>query len=175
MGPRPRRGRSPEGDQEQVALARPCGGVWIVLYRGLADKIRGLTRRLMCICGGFLRKGCREVILLPSHSPVTTLRPRFAFLPGVSHTTAGECAWGALCSSGGGVDGGEHSPGLEVESGARVGCSSKRPCRGEGGVISAVPLYDHIEPRSSTSTVTVKPKMKANQNRPISEHTTQRQ
>ena len=41
-------------------------------------------------------------------------------LPGVSHTTAGECAWGALCSSDAGVDGGEHSPGLEVENGARV-------------------------------------------------------
>jgi len=58
----------------------------------------------------------------PSLLPVTvtTLRPRYAFLPGVSHTTAGKCAWDAVCSSGGGVDGGEHSPGLEVENGARV-------------------------------------------------------
>ena len=63
---------------------------------------------------------CRRVVLFPSHSPVSTLRPRFAVLPGVSHTTAGECAWGALCSSDAGVDGGEHSPGLEVENGARV-------------------------------------------------------
>ncbi len=77
---------------------------------------------MQCGCVGLrvALRVCRRVVLFPSHSPVSTLRPRFAVLPGVSHTTAGECAWGALCSSDAGVDGGEHSPGLEVENGARV-------------------------------------------------------
>ena len=64
---------------------------------------------MQCGCVGLrvALRVCRRVVLFPSHSPVSTLRPRFAVLPGVSHTTAGECAWGALCSSDAGVGMGE--------------------------------------------------------------------